>query len=229
MKRLAGLFASLAIAMAGANPLPSFAQDKRADAMREQVRRLQQAQKKAEAERAALVEEKEALAKDKTAAEDALRKAAGEGAGVKRSLAAARQDQERLRREVEARTKEAAELAERVSAVEARLADSDNALRSTQQKLNLAETERAGLAVALGKQRDATQSCEAKNAKLFEFGNELIDRYQAKGFWSTLVQKEPFTGIKRVEIENLMEEYREKLAEQRLSASERSAPAHQVP
>ena len=202
---------------------PVFAQDKRADAMREQVRRMQQAQKKAEAERATLVQEKEGLVKDKAAAEDALKKAGSENAGIRRSLAAARQQHDAQKLEVESAKKESQSLAEKLADTQKRLAETEAVLRATQQKLAATETERGGLATTLGKQREATQSCEAKNIKLYEFGSELLDRYQSKGIWTTLVQKEPFTGIKSVEIENLLEEYRDKLAEQWVTSAGHSS------
>lgn len=63
MKRLQAL--AVLVVLAVANPLPpaAVAADRRADAMREQVRRIQQAQRKAEADRAALEQERRACRK----------------------------------------------------------------------------------------------------------------------------------------------------------------------
>ena len=38
--------------------------------------------------------------------------------------------------------------------------------------------------------------------------DRLIDNYNNKGVWDSIVQNEPFTGIKQVEIENILQEYR---------------------
>lgn len=223
MERTYVIALASAIALVCCNPQTALAEDKRADAMREQVRRMQQAQKKADAERAALVQEKEALVKDKSAVDDALKKAASENAGIRRSLASAKQQQDVVKQEAESARKETQALAEKLADAQKRLAEAESALRTTQQKLASTESERGGLATSLGLQREATQACESKNVKLFEFGSELLDRYRTKGFWTTLAQKEPITGIKSVEIENLLEEYREKLGEQRTTSASHSA------
>ncbi len=43
-----------------------------------------------------------------------------------------------------------------------------------------------------------------------------MTRFEQKTCGEILAQKEPFTGLKRVEVENLLEEYRDKLDEQKL-------------
>jgi hypothetical protein len=43
-----------------------------------------------------------------------------------------------------------------------------------------------------------------------------MTRFEQKSCNEILVQKEPLFGLKRVEIENLLEEYRDKLDEQKL-------------
>lgn len=58
----------------------------------------------------------------------------------------------------------------------------------------------------------------AHNLKLFEIGNELLDRFEHKGVWSALKTAEPFTGLKRVELENIVQDYRFELDDQRVAA-----------
>ncbi|HXJ01225.1 MAG TPA: hypothetical protein VNH44_08370 [Micropepsaceae bacterium] len=59
--------------------------------------------------------------------------------------------------------------------------------------------------------RGRATACEAKNAELYKFGKDLIDAYDRKDLFSTIGSKEPFTGLKRVEIETLMQDYEDKL------------------
>ncbi|MBE9520481.1 MAG: hypothetical protein IME97_05065 [Proteobacteria bacterium] len=66
------------------------------------------------------------------------------------------------------------------------------------------------------KERHKFNRCETKNAKLCLIANELIEKYQNKGIVGTLIQKEPFTQLKKVEIEKFMQEYKEKIEEQEL-------------
>jgi chromosome segregation ATPase len=68
--------------------------------------------------------------------------------------------------------------------------------------------------------------CERNNETLFAKNLELIDLYEHKGVLAALKAHEPVTGFKRVEMENLMEEYRYQAEEMRLkhqSASDRTA------
>ena len=58
-------------------------------------------------------------------------------------------------------------------------------------------------------------ACEAKNLQLYQYSQELMARYQKKGVWAALAQKEP-TGIKEVSVENLLQEYQQKLDAQRI-------------
>ena len=57
--------------------------------------------------------------------------------------------------------------------------------------------------------------CTQRNVALYGVGMEVLDRYESKGFWSVMKQKEPFTQLKRVEIENLAEDYRQRLDDAR--------------
>ena len=38
--------------------------------------------------------------------------------------------------------------------------------------------------------------------------DKLVNAYNDKGFWDAFAQHEPFTGIKSVKIENMLQEYR---------------------
>jgi DNA repair exonuclease SbcCD ATPase subunit len=59
--------------------------------------------------------------------------------------------------------------------------------------------------------RGRATACEAKNADLYKFGKDLVDAYDRQDVFSTIGAKEPFTGLKRVEIETLMQDYQDKL------------------
>jgi septal ring factor EnvC (AmiA/AmiB activator) len=59
--------------------------------------------------------------------------------------------------------------------------------------------------------RTRATACEAKNTELYKFGKDLIDVYGRQDVFGALGAKEPFTKLKRVEIENLMQDYEDKL------------------
>jgi|SRR5450432_3010583 chromosome segregation ATPase len=56
---------------------------------------------------------------------------------------------------------------------------------------------------------------ESKNLALFLVGNEILTRYQEFGLGTALSAKEPFVGSTRVRLENLVQDYQDKLSDQR--------------
>jgi septal ring factor EnvC (AmiA/AmiB activator) len=63
----------------------------------------------------------------------------------------------------------------------------------------------------VGRQAGIIQACEDKNAQLARLGGELLRRYRDKGLLDALKQAEPFTQIERVKMENLWQEYRDRI------------------
>jgi hypothetical protein len=55
----------------------------------------------------------------------------------------------------------------------------------------------------------------------------MAQRFERKGFWESLGQAEPLTGLKQVEIENILQEYADKLGGQRLDRASAAATAGQ--
>jgi len=63
--------------------------------------------------------------------------------------------------------------------------------------------------------------CRAKNKELFDIGTELLGAYDRKDLGDVLLAKEPFTGIKRVELETMIQDFKDRLADQRVEPSHR--------
>lgn len=59
--------------------------------------------------------------------------------------------------------------------------------------------------------RGRAMVCEDKNAELYKFGKELVELYGNQDVLGSLGSKEPFTRLKQVQIENLMQDYEDKL------------------
>lgn len=57
---------------------------------------------------------------------------------------------------------------------------------------------------------------EAKNRELYKLSNEILARYEKFGLGDALAAREPFTGITRVKLENLVQDYSDKIADQRI-------------
>lgn len=82
------------------------------------------------------------------------------------------------------------------------------------QNLRVVEAEKSDLDAALKAKNGDYDRCAEKNAELFAIGLDVIDLYENKGMWDSLWQKEPVTKLKKVEMENLVSEYKHKLSGQ---------------
>ena len=64
-------------------------------------------------------------------------------------------------------------------------------------------------------QRKRILSLQAKNVGLFLVANEILSRYGDFSFGSALKNKEPFVGSTRARLETLVQDYRDKILDQR--------------
>ena len=102
----------------------------------------------------------------------------------------------------------------------AQLRDSLQRLQQTQthavEIAQKAESERSKLAGQVIELQRKLADRESKNLALFKLANEILKRYERFGLGDALAAKEPFTGVARVKLENLVQDYQDKLAEQRV-------------
>ena len=63
-----------------------------------------------------------------------------------------------------------------------------------------------------------------KNEGMFKIANEILARYEKFGLGDALSAREPFTGITRVKLQSLFEEYQDKLADHKIKPPEAQAP-----
>ncbi len=78
------------------------------------------------------------------------------------------------------------------------------------------EAQRAELAskVILLDRKVADQ--QRRNASMYKLGVEILDRYEGFGLGDALTSREPFVGLTRVKFENLMQDYSDQLADERI-------------
>jgi len=89
-----------------------------------------------------------------------------------------------------------------------RLQELADRYRELAEVLSQVESQRDEL-IALAQDYDArVVLCERNNDNLYTVVDELISAYKNKGVFRTLLEKEPFTQLKRVQVENMMDEYR---------------------
>ena len=80
------------------------------------------------------------------------------------------------------------------------------------------------LTITLQEKTSILGRCEKHNGKLVELSDELVTAYENKGMGTSLLQGEPFTKIKKVEIEKYIQLYRDRIDNDNLDLINQSKP-----
>ena len=70
---------------------------------------------------------------------------------------------------------------------------------------------------ALAALREQNRLTEEKNAKLYQLGRELLDLYEHKSVLDMVGTAEPVTKLKRVQYENVVQDYEDRLRDSRVT------------
>lgn len=123
----------------------------------------------------------------------------------------------------DASTKTIGELKARLSDQEGTIAQLQKALQQWQdsQKKAVAlgmatEAKRARLAEENIRLQRTVDEQRTKNLAMFQTGMEVLDRYQKFGLGEALTAKEPFVGLTRTKFQTLVQDYSDKLEDQRI-------------
>lgn len=84
------------------------------------------------------------------------------------------------------------------------------------QVANETEARRSSLANKVILLEREVADTKVKNRELYRLGNEILTRYEKFGLGSALAAREPFTGVARVKFETLVQDYADKLVDQKL-------------
>ncbi len=156
-----------------------------------------------------------------------------ENARLKEQVGKLEEDAKAFTMEKEALTRRAGTAESKVSRAESGQQSVSSRLESTESRLNevvgkykeLAEQlrkielERNDLARQSAQDGQSLKVCAQRNVQLADIANEALDRYKKKGCFGALAQAEPFTGLKRVEVENAVEGYRQQIDSLKLPAA----------
>lgn len=83
--------------------------------------------------------------------------------------------------------------------------------QQAQADLKFNDNQRRTLSTNLAQTTKSLDVCEAKNAKLHQFGTELIQIYEKPSSYEAAMRKEPFFQLKRVELENILQNRQDQL------------------
>jgi chromosome segregation ATPase len=180
---------------------PAIAADKKDKVASEAQRRVAMIKQQLEAEKAEL---QVSFEKEKSELKGKMEQSEKAGNTLKRRNAELTQELEVLR-------KEKAELDAVKLSMEAMLAEVQRDLKSN-------DEQRKELSKSLVLRDQSLASCNEKNARLHDFGLDLVKICENSSLYKAALRSEPFTQIKRVELENILQGYRDKLDEQRVEA-----------
>jgi chromosome segregation ATPase len=192
------LFAALATLACA----PASAQDK------SQEKRQQVLIQKLANDKAALERERAQLSRDKadlSSARDSLKK----------ELEQKKREATRGARESEALRSEVAAAAEREKSLQIELEKTTAALQEARRVSEQLATRLSNQSSTSRYWQARAGSCGEKNAKLVGLNSELLDKYRAKSCGDAIMEAEPFTGLRRTEMENLIQEYGDRAAKER--------------
>src|SRR5215470_2285613 len=170
--------------------------------LRETLRTLTMRLRSAETERNTLLSDKAQLEQEKktlTGKVDALNKQVAEDKAKLDTL--------------EAKQKELADTKESLAKWKA-------AYEQIQSAAQKSDAERAKLASESIILKRKVEDRERKNLELYKTANEILTRYEKFALGEALSAREPFTGITRVKLETLVQDYQDKIADARVKPDE---------
>lgn len=198
MKSLLNL---LVFAVVAGGVLPAaYAQTARTGGAAANAQQLQQLQQLAsertalQAENAKLKAELEKLRKDQDTAKQSQAAVEQRSRSSAAALTRSNAETERLQADL-AREKE-------------RLQELVGRFRETATTLRDVETDRTATKQSLVQREQELKVCVERNQALYKLNGEVLTKFEDQGFWSALASREPFTQLKRVQLENLIDGYR---------------------
>lgn len=141
-------------------------------------------------------------------------------------LTDAERQQAALKAQIEAAKAEVKQVAkqhrEAVDEFNQRLAERDETLEkwkaAYEDAANVArakDAERAKFEGQASAFKASVKACQAKNVQLAKVGRELLERYEAANFADMALASEPLVGVRRVEIQTLLQDYADKILDQK--------------
>lgn len=97
--------------------------------------------------------------------------------------------------------------------------------RETAQELRQVEIEGNTAKQTLATRDRDLKVCLEHNQALYKLDDEVLNRLEHQSVWSRVATVEPFTRIKRVQLENLVDDYKARADDQRLKQAPQTAPA----
>ena len=167
------------------------------------------------------------LTKEKAVLEDDKAKLEGEVKDLEKDLKSAEQEIADQGLTIERRESSIAGLNATVEKRDEKIAKREKQLRDLIAKYQDAQLliqqlneEKSGLQQTVAEKDRVITQMDEKNLEMFKANQELMDLYENKSGWDSIFQKEGVTGLKQVEIENILQEYRFRIEDNRTAVEQ---------
>ena len=110
-----------------------------------------------------------------------------------------------------------AEQAEQISQLKQELEKTKAELLKSTNEGRALEAARAKLATEAILLQRTIADHKNRNREMFKLGSEILSRYEKFGLGQALGAKEPFVGLTRVKLQNFVQDYQDKLTDQRIT------------
>ena len=162
----------------------------------------------------------------KAAMEADLSKAQAENVAIKSKLSAANVKIDGLEVNLKEMTGERLAFEAKLMKTQVELQSTKTALNDLEVKhqatvfdLKVNEQQRANLTATSIQKTKLIDACVVKNNKLYDYGLELVKLYENPTDYKKVVLTEPFSQLKRVQLENILQDYNDKIDEQSLKTA----------
>jgi chromosome segregation ATPase len=186
-------------------------------------RRAQQMIQQIQLEKTQLQAQLEQALQAKAAIEADLAKTRSENVAMKSKLAASNVKIDSLESSLKGMTTERMAFEAKLLKTEVELQSTKTALSEEEAKyhasvydLKVNEQQRANLTAISIQKTKLIDLCVAKNNKLYDYSFELVKLYENPSEYKKVVLTEPFSQLKRVQLENILQDYNDKINEQQL-------------
>jgi chromosome segregation ATPase len=97
--------------------------------------------------------------------------------------------------------------------------------RETLQTLREVETDRTTSKETLATRDKELKVCTDRNVALYQLNGEILTHMEHESAWTRMARAEPFTQLKRVQLENLVDDYKSRAKDQRVNPGSAAPPA----
>jgi len=121
------------------------------------------------------------------------------------------------KRELETSKAQQKESADELEKLRDKMQELIGKFRETATQLQAAESDREQLKASIASRERDYKVCVDRNAGMYFLSDEILRRLEDRSLLNHVSEKEPFTRISRTRLENLVDDYRDRIEELRVS------------